>query len=193
MRRICNTALRVPTTREVVGGARVNIVQKADQPTGRTISGTVRDVLTRGDHHRGIKVRLVDGRIGRVQSMDDGAPAVAGPQQSTDGGVVEAMAVASSRRQQESGDEQHAPSTAIGLDAYIKPARTGKVARRARSGGAPENSSPGGDDGDGDGASASASASAPNLQSATATCPVCGDFEGDEAAVSHHVASHFPS
>lgn len=22
-------------------------------------------------------------------------------------------------------------------------------------------------------------------------CPVCGDFEGDEAAVAHHVAGHF--
>jgi hypothetical protein len=23
------------------------------------------------------------------------------------------------------------------------------------------------------------------------TCPVCGEFEGDEAAVSHHVNGHF--
>jgi len=27
--------------------------------------------------------------------------------------------------------------------------------------------------------------------SATQVCPVCGEFEGDEAAVSHHVAEHF--
>ncbi|OTB13147.1 hypothetical protein K445DRAFT_34848, partial [Daldinia sp. EC12] len=59
----------VPKTTEVVRGAVVNIVLKADQRTGRQVSGTVRDVLTRGDHHRGIKVRLTDGRIGRVQSM----------------------------------------------------------------------------------------------------------------------------
>lgn len=25
----------------------------------------------------------------------------------------------------------------------------------------------------------------------TATCPVCGNFEGDERAVAHHVESHF--
>jgi hypothetical protein len=25
----------------------------------------------------------------------------------------------------------------------------------------------------------------------TASCPVCGEFEGDEAAVAHHVESHF--
>ncbi|GAB1199342.1 hypothetical protein APSETT444_008688 [Aspergillus pseudonomiae] len=63
---------RVPTTREVVPGAPVNIILKADQPTGRTVSGTIADVLTRGNHPRGIKVRLTDGRIGRVQSMGTG-------------------------------------------------------------------------------------------------------------------------
>lgn len=26
---------------------------------------------------------------------------------------------------------------------------------------------------------------------ATASCPVCGEFEGDETAVAHHVESHF--
>jgi hypothetical protein len=25
----------------------------------------------------------------------------------------------------------------------------------------------------------------------TASCPVCGNFEGDEMAVAHHVESHF--
>ncbi|CAI4210945.1 unnamed protein product [Parascedosporium putredinis] len=33
-------ARRVPTVSEVVAGARVNIVLKADQPTGRTVAGT---------------------------------------------------------------------------------------------------------------------------------------------------------
>ena len=28
------------------------------------------------------------------------------------------------------------------------------------------------------------------FSSATATCPICGLFEGDEVAVSHHVESH---
>lgn len=31
----------------------------------------------------------------------------------------------------------------------------------------------------------------PVLSSVMAKCPVCGIFEGDEAAVSHHVESHF--
>lgn len=29
------------------------------------------------------------------------------------------------------------------------------------------------------------------FKSATSTCPVCGEFEGDEVAVGHHVNSHF--
>jgi uncharacterized repeat protein (TIGR03833 family) len=63
------TPTRVPTVKDVVPGASVNIVLKADQPTGRTVSGTVKDVLTQGNHPRGIKVRLSDGRVGRVQSL----------------------------------------------------------------------------------------------------------------------------
>ena len=30
-----------------------------------------------------------------------------------------------------------------------------------------------------------------NVERHTATCPVCGQFEGDEAAVAHHVEGHF--
>jgi hypothetical protein len=29
-----------------------------------------------------------------------------------------------------------------------------------------------------------------SFSSATIKCPICGDFEGDEAAVSHHVEAH---
>ena len=39
------------------------------KPTGRQVQGTVADVLTSGNHPHGIKVRLVDGRVGRVQRM----------------------------------------------------------------------------------------------------------------------------
>lgn len=59
----------VPSVRQVVPGARVSIVLKQDQPTGREVQGTVSEVLTRGNHPRGIKVRLQDGRVGRVQRM----------------------------------------------------------------------------------------------------------------------------
>jgi len=51
-------------------GARVAIVQKKDQRTGKTVEGTVGAVLTRSETHpHGIKVRLLDGRVGRVKSV----------------------------------------------------------------------------------------------------------------------------
>lgn len=59
----------VPTTQQVKPGASVSIVLKADQRTGREVQGAVKDVLTRGNHPHGIKVRLQDERVGRVQRM----------------------------------------------------------------------------------------------------------------------------
>ncbi|MGA2417713.1 MAG: YwbE family protein [Candidatus Staskawiczbacteria bacterium] len=51
-------------------GAEVDIVLKKDQPTGKLTHGRVAEILT-GDssHHRGIKVRLKDGQVGRVQKV----------------------------------------------------------------------------------------------------------------------------
>jgi uncharacterized repeat protein (TIGR03833 family) len=46
----------------------VDIVLKKDQPTGKLTRGHVQDILTNKAYHsRGIKVRLADGQIGRVQ------------------------------------------------------------------------------------------------------------------------------
>lgn len=51
-------------------GLRVEIVLKKDQRTGRRTSGVVRDLLTSAAYHsRGIKVRLADGQVGRVQTV----------------------------------------------------------------------------------------------------------------------------
>lgn len=51
-------------------GLRVAIVQKQDQRTNRTVEGVVAAVLTRSaSHPHGVKVRLVDGRIGRVKAV----------------------------------------------------------------------------------------------------------------------------
>ena len=48
----------------------VEVVQKQDQRTGRLARGIVKDLLTKSPHHsRGIKVRLADGRIGRVRNI----------------------------------------------------------------------------------------------------------------------------
>jgi uncharacterized repeat protein (TIGR03833 family) len=51
-------------------GADVDIILKKDQPTGKLTSGIVKDILTSSaTHHRGIKVRLEDGQVGRVQEV----------------------------------------------------------------------------------------------------------------------------
>lgn len=48
----------------------MEIVLKKDQRTGKRTAGVVRDILTSAAHHsRGIKVRLEDGRVGRVQAV----------------------------------------------------------------------------------------------------------------------------
>ena len=52
-------------------GLRVAIVLKRDQRTGRRTVGIVKDILTSAAFHsRGIKVRLTDGQIGRVQEIE---------------------------------------------------------------------------------------------------------------------------
>ncbi|CAK7241228.1 MAG: hypothetical protein STHCBS139747_002688 [Sporothrix thermara] len=154
---------KVPTIAQVVPGAYVNIVLKQDQPTGRTVHGIVQNVLTRGNHPRGIKVRLSDGRVGRVQSMGS-ADSPAADSASSSAAAYEYTTATS--------DAADAPREQIGLDAYIRTAPKQQKRRGNR-----------------------ASSPAPSTPAAPATpamtCPVCGDFEGDEAAVSHHVATHF--
>jgi uncharacterized repeat protein (TIGR03833 family) len=51
-------------------GMKVLILLKKDQKTGTLTEGVVKDLLTKvPKHHRGIKVRLEDGQIGRVQQI----------------------------------------------------------------------------------------------------------------------------
>ncbi|KAI1470514.1 uncharacterized protein F4812DRAFT_268449 [Daldinia caldariorum] len=199
----------VPKTTEVVPGAAVNIVLKADQRTGRQVSGTVRDVLTRGDHHRGIKVRLTDGRIGRVQSMSTistvsttptsntisaDAAASGGPSTPTGGEPVDSIAIGGPSSQLRGARRPHyrdarleepleIPPEQADLSAYIVPSR-----RKGKNKNGPKQTA---DHPDGSLRSNTVANAIPDVTSATATCPVCGEFEGDETAVAHHVAEHF--
>jgi uncharacterized repeat protein (TIGR03833 family) len=53
-------------------GLRVAIVLKQDQRTGKQTVGIIKDLLTNSQNHpHGIKVRLVDGQVGRVQMILD--------------------------------------------------------------------------------------------------------------------------
>jgi len=59
-----------PARASIRPGARVAIVLKEDQRTGRLTEGVVRDILTNSPHHpHGIKVRLESGEVGRVKFL----------------------------------------------------------------------------------------------------------------------------
>ncbi|HVU14205.1 MAG TPA: YwbE family protein [Phototrophicaceae bacterium] len=58
--------------KDIHPGLKVSIVLKQDQRTGKLTSGVVKDILTKlAFHPHGIKVRLADGQIGRVQQIDE--------------------------------------------------------------------------------------------------------------------------
>ena len=151
----------VPTVQQVVPGASVSIVLKADQATGREVQGLVKDLLTRGNHPRGIKVRLQDGRIGRVQRMG-GSPAIQGGLRPSS--HLDAERTFTGRGHADEVEHAQGPPSRSLADFLPKDLSDddSNVAR------------------DGDTV----------LSSASVKCPICDIFEGDETAVSHHVQSH---
>ena len=55
---------------QIKSGIRVKIVLKQDQRNGKLTEGVVKDILTNSaTHPHGIKVRLTDGKVGRVQTI----------------------------------------------------------------------------------------------------------------------------
>ncbi len=56
--------------KDIKPGAKVRIVLKADQVSGKLTEGIVKDILTpSASHPHGIKVRLQSGQIGRVKEV----------------------------------------------------------------------------------------------------------------------------
>ena len=56
--------------KNIRAGLKVAIVLKQDQRTGKQTVGIVKDLLTNSSNHpHGIKVRLTDGQVGRVQEI----------------------------------------------------------------------------------------------------------------------------
>ena len=54
-------------------GGRVKIVEKQNQRSGTLTGGIVKDILTNSKTHpHGIKVRLEDGKVGRIKEIEDG-------------------------------------------------------------------------------------------------------------------------
>ncbi|WP_342753430.1 YwbE family protein [Paralabilibaculum antarcticum] len=66
-----NIEMNEGTRREnIKPGVTVKIVLKADQRSGKLTEGVVKDLLTNSSiHPHGIKVRLEDGQVGRVQEI----------------------------------------------------------------------------------------------------------------------------
>lgn len=57
---------------DIKPGARVRVVQKQDQRTGRLTEGIVSSILTNASTHpHGIKVRLTSGVVGRVKEVTE--------------------------------------------------------------------------------------------------------------------------
>lgn len=56
--------------KDIAAGLEVEIVLKQDQRTGKRTRGIVKGILTNSSTHpHGIKVRLTDGQVGRVQAI----------------------------------------------------------------------------------------------------------------------------
>jgi uncharacterized repeat protein (TIGR03833 family) len=55
---------------EIHPGDTVDVVLKKDQSTGKLTRGVVKEILTGSQFHpHGIKVRLSDGKVGRVKAI----------------------------------------------------------------------------------------------------------------------------
>lgn len=156
----------VPTIQQVIPGAAVSIVLKEDQPTGREVQGIVQDVLTKGNHPRGIKVRMRDGRVGRVQRMGSASQTTSQPTGVDAGAGQSQPKVHMPQYHDVRNDEYPSEPPPRTLFDFLPPTEDTSTA-----------------------ASLSAS-EAVTFSSATVKCPICGNFEGDEAAVSHHVDEH---
>jgi uncharacterized repeat protein (TIGR03833 family) len=62
--------MTLPTRSQIHLGSRVFIILKQDQATGILTDGIVKEILTNSAMHpHGIKVRLMDGQVGRVQQL----------------------------------------------------------------------------------------------------------------------------
>ena len=173
----------VPPIRTIHQGSGVSIILKEDQQSGHQVKGIVADMLTRGDHPRGVKVRLRDGRVGRVQGLvseaegQQGEAIVGGPEANIGRNGEGATSAGRLRRggrmerdireDDEYLYENRVTNQDYGMFAALEEAdemhqqsTTGPPIQSLLSGG-------------------------------TASCPVCFKFEGDEAAVAHHVEQHF--
>lgn len=64
------TPMTLPNRSDIRPGMPVRIIEKHNQRTGKLTEGIVARILTRSaSHPHGIKVMLMDGKVGRVQAI----------------------------------------------------------------------------------------------------------------------------
>lgn len=69
--------MTIPKRSEIAPGMLVDIIEKHNQRTGILTTGTVARILTNSPTHpHGIKVMLTNGKVGRVQALRSGPPAL---------------------------------------------------------------------------------------------------------------------
>jgi uncharacterized repeat protein (TIGR03833 family) len=62
--------MNIPKRNEIQPGMLVQVIEKHNQPSGKLSEGMVARILTSSPSHpHGIKVKLTDGRVGRVQTI----------------------------------------------------------------------------------------------------------------------------
>ena len=67
------TLMTIPKRSDIQPGMQVRIIEKQNQSTGLLTEGIVARILTSSSTHpHGIKVMLVNGKVGRVQSIVEG-------------------------------------------------------------------------------------------------------------------------
>ncbi len=169
----------VPTISQVIPGATVFIILKEDQASGRETPGVVQELLTNGNHPRGIKVRLRSGQVGRVQRMGSGT-GVPVPDENTGVPPVGSNTGPSSRGGRGSRGGGGASNRFTHRYTDIRNDEdydyTSGPPPRSLADFMPTLS----DD-------ATPRSPGPAASEPTVNCPMCDAFEGDEAAVTHHI------
>ncbi len=65
-----NTVMPSRKRKNIQIGAKVSVVEKQNQKSGELTTGVVKTILTNSSSHpHGIKVRLENGKVGRVKSI----------------------------------------------------------------------------------------------------------------------------
>lgn len=152
----------VPTLQQVAPGASVFVILKDDQSSGQETAGIVQDVLTGGNHPRGIKVRLQDGQVGRVQRMGGESEPQPAP------GAASGAASGSASGSAPSRPFSH-KYTDVRQDEHLYPSEPPARSLADFMPAFADEPSP------------------PSIAGPVVKCPFCDEFEGDEPAVTHHI------